>query len=180
VAVLVLIDPTSQRSTTLWSTFNSSPSQVGVKRFRELRLWDSIAYVRTGLKCRFVAITSWFKMLVCRAFLTVRRRVPIGLRVFYFIERARLAGRRYTPGVYCGRVIILPTWKAANNCFSDWNQLVTGRLEIYEMPGNHLDAIHGSHVNAWAERLKACLQNITTPRDPSGPDFDLSDSSSIK
>ncbi len=33
---------------------------------------------------------------------------------------------------------------------------------VYEMPGEHLDVIHGPLVKAWAERLRTCLQNAQT------------------
>jgi hypothetical protein len=99
------------------------------------------------------------KMLVCRAFLILGRPVPVGLRMFYFMETHRQAVRNYVPGVYPGRVVLLQTRKRAETSSVNWSQLLTGRLEIYEMPGEHMDVIQGPLAKLWAKQLRVCLQD---------------------
>jgi hypothetical protein len=91
--------------------------------------------------------------------LSVGRLVPVGLRVFYFMEAGLLAARNYVPEAYHGRVVLLRTKKTTESSWFDWSCLVTGELEIYEMPGQHLDVIQGPYVKTWAEQLRACLEN---------------------
>ena len=43
-----------------------------------------------------------------------------------------------------------------------WGDLTTEKVEIHEVPGDHLSMVHKPHVKKLAKRLKACLDNIQT------------------
>jgi aspartate racemase len=73
------------------------------------------------------------------------------------------AERIYTPQVYPGEVIL---FKAANPVDAHtssvapdggWGKLVTGGMEIYDVPGDHLSILQEPNVKVLAERLKICL-----------------------
>ena len=172
VRLLILLDPTTPANGKIRLEASSPISKFS----RHLRmhwgnLWllsarEKIAYLTERIGWRLTLLKDTVKMASCQAFLISGRRVPVGLRVFYFMSIARLAARRYIPGVYCGHVILLPTEKPEKNGSSYWSHLVAGRLEIHEMPGAHLDAIHGPHVTAWSEQLRTCLENATTSTTP--------------
>jgi len=80
------------------------------------------------------------------------------LRIFYFLELSRRATQNYVAKVYTLPVAFLRTEerKSLSAC---WSRLLTGQTETYDMPGGHLDVIRGPHVNTWAERVRAFLQN---------------------
>jgi thioesterase domain-containing protein len=44
-----------------------------------------------------------------------------------------------------------------------WKGLMRDGLEVYEVPGDHMDVIKKSNAAAWAERLKSCIANARTP-----------------
>jgi hypothetical protein len=117
------------------------------------RLYGFMSSVRNRIK-------SSAKMLICRMFLAVGRQIPERLRMFYFLEVSRRAARNYVAEVYRGGAVLLRTREAGGSF--DWSQLVSGGLEVYEMPGKHMDAIQGPHMKAWADRLRACIGNSIT------------------
>lgn len=42
---------------------------------------------------------------------------------------------------------------------SAWSKLFVGGLELYEVPGDHLDAVEEPYVRFWAGKLKASLRS---------------------
>ena len=179
VKLLILLDPTTPANGKIGLETSSPVSKFSRyvrKHWRSLWLLDGRekkAYLTERIRWRLNFFKYTVKMACCQAFLISGRRVPIGLRVFYFMSIARLAAGRYIPGVYCGHVILLPTERPEKNASSYWSHLVAGRLEIHEMPGAHLDAIHGPHVTAWSEQLRTCLENAATSTS-SETDFNIS------
>jgi amino acid adenylation domain-containing protein len=170
VALLALLDPTSPRSGRFGSHLISSFSQeadtpVGNKStsLGSLGMRGMAAYLRAGVEWRFQAVKTRAKILACQALLAVGRRVPEEQRLFYRLEMYGQAARRYiAAGAYSGLAVLLRTGKVAENGSFDWSGLISGELEVYEMPGSHLEAIQGRYLNDWAGRLRACLQNVTS------------------
>jgi amino acid adenylation domain-containing protein len=161
VKLLVLLDPISARSSSATASvtrfdktvrYSAKLSSLGIRR--------AITHEEEAVMWRLNSVKHWVKILACRSILCVRQRLPVGLRSIYFIEVGCLAARNYVPRVYHGSAVLLSTRKAAQNLSFDWRQLVIGKLETYEMPGRHLDAIQGSLVTTWAAQLRACLQNV--------------------
>jgi amino acid adenylation domain-containing protein len=162
VALLVLLDPDSPNSDAFGSNLSR---QVGkdLTSFGSLMMREMVACVRAGVKGRFDGVKSSATMLRCQALLAMGRRVPEEQRLFYRLEMYGQAARRYiAAGAYSGRAVLLKTGKVAENGSFDWSRLISGELEVYEMPGSHLEAIQGPYLNAWAGRLRACLQNVTS------------------
>jgi oxalate---CoA ligase len=153
VALLVLLDPTSPNYEKREYAASSSSSQAGVTRFGRLWVRQMIANAEEKIRDRVYS----FKMLVCRALLALGRRVPVGLRVFYYVEMNSRAASNYVARVYPGRVVLSLTKRATENDLSNWLRLVP-ELEVYDMPGKHLDVIQGPLVKTWAERVRTCLQ----------------------
>jgi thioesterase domain-containing protein len=63
-----------------------------------------------------------------------------------------------------------PTLSAGDPYFG-WRELLTGRSETFEIPGDHMGILRDPSVGVLAEKLKACLENT---RQMETPDFDLS------
>jgi acyl-CoA synthetase (AMP-forming)/AMP-acid ligase II/thioesterase domain-containing protein len=157
VAILILVDPTRPNYGHSKPAVCSNRFRVGATRLRRLWIQQMAAGLQEKIREKFYSV----EMLLCHALLSIGRRVPVRLRVFYYRQMNFQIASNYVASVYPGRVVLLLTRSNAENV-SDWNQLVTGGLEIYEMPGQHLDAIGGPLVKAWAERLRACLQDAQT------------------
>ena len=130
-----------------------------LKRFGSLSLNEAQNWICDRLNWKFNQVMGRVKMLACTAMLGLGQKVPARFRRFYFMKAGLQAARNYIPKVYNGRVIILSTENSERNHASYWSRLVGLKLDIYKMPGGHLDAIQGAHVKAWAEQLGACLRN---------------------
>jgi amino acid adenylation domain-containing protein len=182
VALLILLDPTTPGKGAAGFAVSSSLPQAAIIRLAEqvrrhsrklwpLRVQERLTRVGRGVQWRFDSVRTrlarrvdrGIKMLACRVFLGFGQLVPEALRMFYFMEVSRRAARNYVPKVYSGRVVLLRTENAVENSSVEWERLVAGKLEIYDLPGeHHMDPIQGPYVQAWAERMRACLQNAPT------------------
>lgn len=190
VALLVLLDPTTPGKGAAGFAVSSSLPQAAITRLAEqvrrhsrklwpLRVQERLARVGRSVQWRFNSVKTRLarrvdrsiKMLACRALLGFGRLVPEALRMFYFLEVSRRAARNYVPKVYSGRVVLLRAENAVENSSVEWKRLVAGKLEIYKLPSEyHMDPIEGPHTQAWAERVRACLQNAqTNVSDDSSP-----------
>ena len=165
---LILIDPTAP-------TFESVPkgttpvkSTSGANRYlsalihhlqaqKNLGPKERLHYVFKELEWRTGSVQSKLKLLLCQLYLCVGFRLPSRLRMPYFFEISAKAARKYTPGPYHGHIVLLRSQGTAVESKSDWSKLAVGDLEIYELPGAHLDPIKGHLVEAWGKQLKSCL-----------------------
>jgi amino acid adenylation domain-containing protein len=72
-----------------------------------------------------------------------------------------LAMFNYTPQIFRGRVTLFKARERLREDIQDpalgWNELVTGGLEIYEVPGNHFTIMRRPHLKILAESLRNCL-----------------------
>jgi len=77
------------------------------------------------------------------------------------------ADKYYVPQVYPGRAIVFRASESLEGwldwCSVDpelgWGKLVAGGLDIYEVPGNHLNMFNEPNVQVLAEKFKSCLDN---------------------
>src|SRR2546428_3481851 len=100
------------------------------------------------------------KQLVCQLCLKCGRRLPLALRAFYFLELSRQAARNYVPHVYPGRLILFRTPHSAPQLQAAWKSLAARGVEVYEVPGNHLDIMREPYVRTLAAQLRACLAQV--------------------
>jgi len=83
-----------------------------------------------------------------------------------------LAAKDYVPRVYAGRVTLF--WAtgeltASYDLEEGWRELVSGDVEVHEIPGNHIDIIKEPHVRVLAEELRACLDAVEERQPCVGP-----------
>jgi len=164
VAILLLLDPTRPDYGKSGSAVSSKPGirgGGGLRRLAAVGVRDAAASIGEKVRWRVDRVKNRVKMLVCGALLSAGRRVPVGLRRFYIMEKSRQAARRYVPGVYSGHVVLLITGASEKSSLA-WSPLISGELEIHEMTGRHLDVIEGDYVKAWAGRIRTCLQKVQT------------------
>ena len=46
-------------------------------------------------------------------------------------------------------------------------QLFVEEMDLYELPGDHLDMTKEPNLSVWAEHLKSCLRNAQTAKSAS-------------
>ena len=72
-------------------------------------------------------------------------------------EISAKAARKYTPGPYHGHIVLLRSQGTAVESKSDWSKLAVGDLEVYELPGAHLDPIKGPLSRLGENSLRAAF-----------------------
>jgi acyl transferase domain-containing protein/thioesterase domain-containing protein len=71
----------------------------------------------------------------------------------------------YIPKPYGGKVLFFRATKSYPDCYIDfpeeeWKQLVKGKLEIVDVPGNHNSILEEPHVQILAEKMKSQIDLI--------------------
>ena len=69
-----------------------------------------------------------------------------------------MAEKKYVPSIYDGRMVIFQNRKGVDPRLV-WGTLVSGDIEVYQVPGGHLDMLKYPHVSVLAKKLKGCIQN---------------------
>ena len=69
------------------------------------------------------------------------------------------AALKYVACVYDGRIVLLQATGGNEDFAGLWRQLASGGLEVHDLPGAHLDIIHGPEARMWAMELANCLRN---------------------
>jgi thioesterase domain-containing protein len=115
---------------------------------------------------RIGTMAKLIKISICKAHLALRRPVPRGLRRFYMTQLYQRAARQYVAKPYGGPVILYHTHKNPNHV--NWKALFAGELEIHHLSKGHMDFIEEPHIEIWARRLIAGLQeaNRQIPTNP--------------
>ena len=81
------------------------------------------------------------------------------LRIYQANNQATLS---YVPQVYPNSITLLKTSVQSSKADQDsslgWSQLAEGRVEIHQVPGNHLTMLRKPHVKVLANQLKVCIE----------------------
>ena len=95
----------------------------------------------------------------CRISFLLGRSLPVSLRSRYIMSIYHTARQLYRPQIYSGRrTIYIKSKKRSEYHRLEWSKLVARGLELYEVPGDHLDLIEAPYFQFWAGRLKAALR----------------------
>ncbi|OLD98599.1 MAG: hypothetical protein AUI36_45060 [Cyanobacteria bacterium 13_1_40CM_2_61_4] len=154
VALLVLIDPASPSSDLAVNTSFGYEIYQHLSNLVRLGNREKLTYVLERVKWRLDEINRKIKMMVCRFYLGIDRRVPFNLRMFYFFEASRHATQEYVPQIYPGRIIFLKAEKSS----LEWHRLAAEGLETHEVPGRHLELLRAPHAQVLGENLRSCFE----------------------
>jgi amino acid adenylation domain-containing protein len=97
------------------------------------------------------------------------------LRGLYRVYRANsLALRRYRPGSYPGRAVLLRSSGPAGRSAlasggGEWDRHVAAGVEVRPVPGDHFGMVREPHVADLARELAACLERGPPPGPPGPP-----------
>jgi thioesterase domain-containing protein len=82
------------------------------------------------------------------------------LRVYQANSQANL---NYVPQIYPNPITLLRTSGESSTAHKDstlgWSQLARGKVEVHQVPGNHLTMLKKPHVQVLAEQLRICIKN---------------------
>jgi thioesterase domain-containing protein/acyl carrier protein len=100
-----------------------------------------------------------YKIIVRKIALFTRLFTPGLTPSFSMTEANMLARDTYVPKIYPGRVIFFQTRDNQDAPYR-WENLMTGGIEVHEIPGTHETLLQEPHVQIVAEKLKACLAQL--------------------
>ena len=83
--------------------------------------------------------------------------------VFWANNQATL---NYIPKIYPNRITLFKSNQQSlnnNDTTLGWSHLTTEKVDIIEIPGNHLTMLRKPHVKLLAEQLRQCLENLSQP-----------------
>lgn len=118
-----------------------------------------IAYVQDLIETRLAVskLRAW--EVLYKFLLKVTGNIPARFRDFNSMEFFAVC--HYRPGIYPGRVMLIPTHLGVGASYSDprlgWGEVVSGELEIYSVPCGHSDLFREPHVTTLARKLDICL-----------------------
>jgi amino acid adenylation domain-containing protein len=88
-------------------------------------------------------------------------RLPAGLRLLRIMQLNIQAAGRYQPRPHPGRITLFRTsqsfGKSGQTPDLGWADLAGTGVEIYYVPGHHLDLLRRPHVKTMADQLRQCL-----------------------
>jgi thioesterase domain-containing protein len=71
--------------------------------------------------------------------------------------------RYYVPQPYPGRITLFHATERSPELYYDpqmgWGGLA-GEIEVYPIPGTHIDAYKEPNVHAWAQKMRVCLDKV--------------------
>jgi aspartate racemase len=89
--------------------------------------------------------------------------VPHAMEYLVMQERNGEAGRAYVPQAYPGKILLFRATDRVDAATAyvvpdlGWANLARGGLEIYDVPGDHVEIFKEPHVQVLAEQLRNCL-----------------------
>ena len=110
------------------------------------------------LRGRGVDVCRVLLARACNLYLREGRRLPLGLRLTYFLGMARRAARGYDPRPYPGRLVLLRAIDNPRDPHKRWGGMSTDGLDIYDIPGNHATMLTEPRVQQVAAQITRLLR----------------------
>ena len=133
-------------------------ARAHLRNMRSLSLGEKLAYLIDKSQYLPLRIKSRIWRTIYRSYQSLGQEVP---RVLRIVEEFNwLAAREYVPHFYDGRITLF--WastdlRAKFDLLEGWQALARGGMEVYEVPGTHIDMIKEPHVGELAQKLDGCL-----------------------
>ncbi|MEG4010797.1 MULTISPECIES: amino acid adenylation domain-containing protein [unclassified Microcoleus] len=116
---------------------------------------------QSNLAGKVESITNQIWRISSKFYQAIGRPLPIELENFTHRELNEEALRHYVAGVYSGGATIFKAVESAILFDADtalgWGEVVTGGIEIHEIPSDHLGMLQEPHVRILAEKLQAAV-----------------------
>ncbi len=94
-----------------------------------------------------------------RLYKTLGRPLPHHLHNYEMLAAARTARQQYVPEVYSGDLAVFRRGDVAEEIPADmgWNRLTTQKVQVYQIPGTHLELLQEPYVQELARQLEASM-----------------------
>ena len=104
--------------------------------------------------------------MTCRLCLAMSWRIPAFARTHYILGVYRAALARYSVQPFDGRPVYFKSAERASVHSAHWARLMSGGLELHEVPGDHSSLVHEPIAVAWVEQLSRCLTRAQSEPPP--------------
>jgi amino acid adenylation domain-containing protein len=106
---------------------------------------------------RISLIVRAWQTLIYKSHLALGRRLPVHVRPRYIQDLYLNARDGYEAQPYDGRVILFKTPDRKYVAESDWEDILTGEIDVHVVDATHTEIREEAFVPLWAERLKTAL-----------------------
>ncbi|MEG4205530.1 amino acid adenylation domain-containing protein [Microcoleus sp. Pol7_A1] len=158
VALLGLLDTYGPATCKNFSEINKSQRAMKVLRLTPALFMKKAKSNLMG-KIQDLTYIQW--RILCKLYGAIGRPLPIYLENFSHGELNNEALRHYVAGVYPGRASIFKAVESAAAFGADrelgWGGVITGGIEVYDIPSNHLGMLKEPHVRILGEKLQAAV-----------------------
>ena len=168
---MVLFDPSVPKSKM------ASPSKIS-KAVTDLKAQDNypeqiksfftkgVGYLQSKIKSLYKKLSTNYKRLQYRWYVSTNRAIPAELRVFELVQLFQIASREYQHQTHIGDIdLFIPEGKANTDTRSDllirrWCEYVTGEVRIHVVKGakTHHAIVEEPYVQNLTEQLNDCLK----------------------
>ncbi|MEG4110940.1 MULTISPECIES: amino acid adenylation domain-containing protein [unclassified Microcoleus] len=158
VALLGLLDTYGPDAFT-----NSSQMKHSEGLMRILRLTPGafMNKAKSNLSGKIEGLTEIQWRILCNLYRAVGRPLPIYLENFTHRELNHQALKHYVGGVYAGQASVFKAIESAEAFGADlelgWGRVITGGIEVHEIPSDHLGMLKEPHVRILGEKLQAAV-----------------------
>jgi amino acid adenylation domain-containing protein len=162
IGLLALLDNASPN---LAKTRPSLAKSVGIhfRNLQQLRMPERIQYIKDRLVFR---IRYANRVDGEREFLLDNWAEPLRPEYLDVLAANLQAGQDYQGGMYAGSVTLFRSYiqPIAQALHRDlgWSELVSGSLNIYDMPGNHNNLLKEPYIQLLGQKLKICLSETNS------------------
>ncbi|AFZ07951.1 amino acid adenylation domain protein [Oscillatoria nigro-viridis PCC 7112] len=136
----------------------------GIMRILRLTPGAFMNKAKSNLIGKIEDLTEIQWRILCNLYRAVGRPLPIYLENFTHRELNHQALKNYVGGVYPGRASIFKAVESAEASGADrelgWGGVITGGIEVHEIPSNHLGMLKEPHVRILGEKLQAAVDRF--------------------
>jgi amino acid adenylation domain-containing protein len=161
VALLGLLD--TYEPAALKNFFQIKKSQP-LTKIQQLEPAVFLEKAKSNLSGKIEYLTHIQWRILCKLYRAVGRPLPIYLENFTHGELNTQALIHYVAGVYPGRASIFKAVSTAATFGADrelgWGEVITGGIEVHDIPSDHLGMLKEPHVRILGEKLQACIDRF--------------------
>ncbi|MEG4217554.1 amino acid adenylation domain-containing protein [Microcoleus sp. Pol14C6] len=133
----------------------------GIMRILRLTPGAFMNKAKSNLSGKIENLTEIQWRILCNLYRAVGRPLPIYLENFTHRELNHQALKYYAGGVYTGGASVFKAVESAEAFGADlelgWGRVITGGIEVHEIPSDHLGMLKEPHVQILGEKLQAAV-----------------------
>ncbi|WP_339401448.1 amino acid adenylation domain-containing protein [Tychonema sp. BBK16] len=132
-----------------------------ITRLLELKPAVFLEKAKSNLRGKVEMLTYAIYRILVKFYRAIDRPLPIYLEDFNHGDENEDAAKQYIAGIYPGQAILFKAVESAILFGDDhemgWGEVVTGGIEVHEIPSSHLGMLKEPHVQLLGETLQAIV-----------------------